>query len=149
MNNYLIIILSIIAEINAIYLTKWAYAIQNNKAESFICDVNTQLSCSSVFNFDFAWFFWIPFSGLAIAAYWIIILITILWMKKKLWNFNHFKALFAVWVWWLAFNWYIIFQEFLANSYCILCLICIVILAIITYIAFKNMKDKKITVISV
>ena len=149
MKNYLIIILSAIANINAIYLTKWAYMIQNKEANSFVCDINNQLSCSSVFNFDFSWIFWIPFSWYAILVYLFIILITILWMKKKLWKpNNHFKILFWTWILWLIFNWYIIYHEFLENSWCVLCLTCTLILAIITYIAFKNMKDKKITVIS-
>ena len=149
MNNYLIILLSIIAEINAIYLTKWAYLIQAKETNSFVCDINNQLSCSSVFTEDFSWFFWIPFSWIAILAYWLIVLITILWMKKKLWKpNNHFKILFWLWIFWLLFNSYIIYHEFVSNLWCILCLICTAILAIITYIAFKNMKDKKITVIS-
>ena len=148
MNNYIVIFLSLIAEFNAFYLTNWAYIIKKWQETSSFCDINATFSCSSVFNFDFAWFFWIPFSEIAIAAYWIIILITILWMKKKLWWFNHFKALFAVWIWWLLFNSYIIYNEVLVSSYCLLCLMCTVILGIITYIAFKNMKDKKIIVIS-
>ena len=146
MKNYIILFLSVIAEINAIYLTNGAFLIKNNEANSFACDINSQLSCTSVFNNDFAWFWWIPFSLIAFFAYWVIIAITILWMKKKI--KNHFKILFWFWIFWLIFNWYIIWQEYLANSYCILCLICTAILATITYIAFKNMKGKKITVIS-
>lgn len=146
MINYFIIFLALIAEYNAIYLTKWAYLIKNQETNSFACDINNQLSCSSVFNFDFAWFFWIPFSWIAIVAYLAIIILTILWMKKII--KNHFKILFWFWVLWLIFNWYIILQEYLKNTYCLLCLMCTAILAIITFIAFKNMKEKKITIIS-
>lgn len=143
MKNFYIILLSIIAEINAIYLTKWAYLIQAKETNSFVCDINTQLSCSSVFTNDFAWFFWIPFSWIAIWAYWLIILITILWWKWKI--RNHFKILFWLWVFWLLFNWYIIYHEFLANMWCILCLLCTAILAAITIIAFQKIKPKKPT----
>jgi len=86
MKNYLILLLSWIAEYNAIYLTNWAYSVKNDQSNWSFCDINETLSCSSVFNHDFSWIFWIPFSALAIVVYLIIIAITIAWMKKKIWN---------------------------------------------------------------
>jgi len=149
MKNYLIIFLSLIAEFNAIYLTQSAYNLKwQQETSNWFCDINETLSCSSVFNFDFAWFFWLPFSALAIWVYWLVILITVLWMKWKI--RNHFRYLFWIWIAWLWFNWYIIFNEYFVNTYCLLCAMCTVIMAFITYTAFKNMRAKKPTqVISV
>lgn len=142
-----IIILSIIATFNAIYLTVIAYSINNWTVvfwglNSSICDINNTFSCSSVFSNSFAWFFWIPFSLIATFVYPTIIIISLLWIFQKI--KNPFKFLLIIWVCWIFFNGYIIFNEYTIWAYCLLCLICtFILLLILTLSTFWLIDYKK------
>lgn len=141
-----IIILSLIATWNAIYLTIGAYSLKSASSvftfsnnNSFVCDINSTFSCSEVFNNDFSWIFWIPFSAIAMVVYPLIIIIALLWYFKK--TKNHFKYLLIIWIAWILFNSYIIYNEFVYNAFCILCLICTLILVIITILSICWIKE--------
>jgi uncharacterized membrane protein len=137
--------LSAIATFNAIYLTIWAYSskavvkvfwsenVSSYTASPSFCDINSTFSCSWVFAEDFAWFFGIPFSLIAAIVYPTIIIITLLWILGKI--KSHYKILFFIALWWLAFNSYIIINEIIVNTYCILCLICTLIIITIWILA--------------
>lgn len=135
--------------IDAAYLTNEAYKLKE-KTQAFwnfwseqmwmICDVSSTFSCSSVFKEDFAWIFWVPFSGIALVVYPIILLIALLWLKWKI--KNPFKILLAMWIWGLAFNGYIIYHEYLVSTYCLLCLLCTLIISTILWISIAWLKNK-------
>jgi len=149
-----IIIISIIATFNAVYLTYMAYSISLPQVfwwwvftwvadTAFACDINATFSCSTVFTNDFAWIFWVPFSLLALFVYPLIILVAILWL---LWKTNkHYLIILIISILWLLFNGYIIINEYLISTYCFLCLICTVIIIINWGISIKwiNEKNKK------
>ena len=129
-----IFILALIGSGNAIYLTIMAYSI--NKwtlgfwtVNSFVCDINSVFSCSSVFSNEFAWIFWIPFSLIATFVYPLIAIIALLWILWKI--KNPFKITFIIWILWLLFNSYVIYNEYIIWAYCLLCLICTVIMIVI------------------
>lgn len=147
----IIILLSMIALFNAIYLTINAYELLFAKANStwiipFVCDINSTFSCSSVFSHSFARPFWIPFPLIAIFVYPIIIIVSVLWlawMIKK-----HFTILFYIWLAWFLFNSYFIINEIIVNTYCILCLICTLIIITIAILwkiwEIEIKKEKKV-----
>lgn len=135
----IIIVISTIAIINAVYLTNEAFNLQNyiNNSWSlfwaknnvwFLCDLNETFSCSSVFKNDFAWILGIPFSLIALFVYPIIVILAILGLIKKI-NI-HYKIILTLAILWILFNWYIIINEYLIWAYCILCLICTLIIII-------------------
>jgi len=120
-----ICILSIIAFINATYLTIQNYKIENSPVWtiSSFCDLNNSFSCTNVLSSPYSKIFWLPFPAIAMLVYPIIFMIAFLgiqWIIKK-----PFHTLMWMWIWWICFNWYFISQEFLNIwSYCPLCLIC-------------------------
>jgi uncharacterized membrane protein len=139
-------LLSLIASFNAAYLTYSAYLSEGaqkvfwtNSIDSYLCDINSTFSCSTVFNHDFSWILWIPFSLLALIVYPLIILIAVLWLLNKI--KNHYKILFFIGLWWIIFNSYIIYNEYVVWVYCLLCLICsfaIITTAILSKIGMKK-----------
>ena len=150
-----IIILSLIASLNAAYLTYNAYLLKasqtqfqlnwfnwNSDVVWFACDFNSTFSCSSVFTHDFSWIFGIPFSLLALIVYPIILVIAFLGIKEKIKNV--YKILLAIVAGWVLFNWYIIFNEYLVWVYCFLCLLCTAIIIAIWTISIFWLKEKKI-----
>jgi len=123
-----IAILSFIASINAGYLTYSAYQLKAKLASESFCDINSTFSCTSVFNNDFAWFWWIPFSEIALVVYPILLWLAIWGLR---WNIKKaYLSILVLSVWWLAFNSWIIFNEYTIWTYCILCLICTLIITI-------------------
>ncbi len=144
-----ICILSIIAFLNAAYLT-----IQNYKIESTadkwnitsFCDLNNKFSCTNVLSSPYSKVFWLPFPAIALVVYPIIFLIAFLWINRVIRKPFHILA--AMWLWWMMFNWFFISREFLyIGSYCPLCLFCSVIITsifIIWIIWIKNpIEDEK------
>jgi uncharacterized membrane protein len=135
--------------IDAWYLTNEAYKIKEKfhtfwnfwwKEIWMACDVNSTFSCSSVFKEDFAWIFWLPFSGIALTVYPIIAIIAVLgflWIIKK-----PFFILLIIAILWLIFNLYVILNEYFIWSYCLLCLICTMIIIIILWLSFIWIKSK-------
>jgi len=133
-------ILSFIASLNASYLTYQAFQIKAKLASWSFCDISNTFSCTSVFNNDFAWFWNIPFSEIALIVYPILVILAISWLK---WFKNASKYILALSIWWLIFNGYIIFNEFQIGSFCLLCLICTWIIIINWILAFINTKQWK------
>jgi len=145
--------MSVIASFNAWYLTKNAYLLKSSENKFdinniawdqsilwYVCDVNSTFSCSTVFNHDFSWIFWIPFSLLALIVYPAILILAILAIKWKIKNV--YKILLYIVAWWILFNGYIIVNEALVWVYCILCLICTLIIIAIWIISIYWLKEK-------
>lgn len=136
---YTIILLALISFWNAIYLTIAAFKFRAWEYEKLICDINDKLSCSSLFSFDFAWIFWIPFPEIAMIVYPLITIIALLGIFKKC--KKSFEIMFGLWIWWMLFNSYIIYNEFLLWIFCPSCLVCsasITTIAILSFIWIKN-----------
>ncbi len=144
-----IIMLALVWTFNAAYLTYYAF---QSKADvpvygwwwvwSFACDYNNVISCSWVFNQDFAWILWLPFSAIALIVYPVLAIFATLWLFWKI--KNHFKILFFMALGGLIFNGYVITNEYFANVYCALCLICtVIIIAIGVMSKIADCKDKK------
>jgi uncharacterized membrane protein len=129
-----VIILCIIAIINAAYLTNMAYS---EMSGSSFCDINAMISCTSVFNNTASQIFGIPFPMIALVVYPILLLVAVLGYYKKI--TNHWA-----WLRWLSlggmmFNGYIIFQEaFVIKAFCPLCLLCTGIITTIHLLSYRN-----------
>jgi uncharacterized membrane protein len=147
----IIIILTIIALIDASYLTHNAYILKHSQEQVFniwlqkkevwfACDINQTFSCSSVFKNSFAWIFGLPFSLYAMIVYpiiWIIAFLGLKWIIK-----NIFKILLIFSFLWILYNWYLIVHEFIIWSYCFLCLICTTIIILIWIISISWIRKK-------
>ena len=137
----IIAIISFLASINAAYLTYSAYQLKAKLASWSFCDISKTFSCSSVFNYDFAWFGQIPFPAIALLVYPILVWLAIWWLK---WNTKKaYLSILILSIWWLAFNSYIIFNEYQIWSYCLLCLLCTLIITINWILAFIGIKNTK------
>jgi uncharacterized membrane protein len=129
-----VVILCIVAIINAGYLTNMAYSEINGPS---FCDISSTLSCSSVFSNTASQIFGIPFPAIALVVYPILLIITLLGYYKK--TQNH-----RLWLKWLslggmAFNGYIIFQEtFVIKAFCPLCIVCTAIIIAIHILSYNN-----------
>lgn len=132
----IIIILSVVAIINAAYLTNLAYSEING---TVFCDISSTLSCSSVFANSGSQIFWLPFPLIALMVYPIIMLIALLWYLGKITNHRTIlRYLSGVGI---LFNSYIIFQEaFVIKAFCPLCLICTGIIITIHILTYGNHK---------
>ena len=128
-----IILLSIIAFLNATYLSfdgLW-------KDWSSFCDINQTISCTNVVTHPATHFFGIPFPLIAMVVYPVIALFAFLGLKgiiKK----SHIviRYLSALWI---LFNGYIIYQEtFTIKAVCLLCLLCSIIIISIHLLTYKK-----------
>lgn len=133
-----ICIISVVAFLNAVYLTVQNYKIEHAPKWSIssFCDLNNSFSCTNVLSSPYSKVFWLPFPAIAMAVYPIIFVIAFLgiqWIIKK-----PFHILTALWIAGTLFNSFFISREFLyIGSYCPLCLWCtamIVTIAILSII---------------
>lgn len=139
--NIVIILLSIIATINAAYLTGKAYGMLGSG--SSFCDINNRWSCANVVNHPAAYIAGIPFPAIALVVYPIIILIAIMWLYCKDWGKKNYKILTLLSAGWILFNSYIIYQEtFVINAFCPLCLMCTAIIISIFIISLTGWRKK-------
>ena len=125
-------ILSVIAFLNAIYLTNQYYRIVWSEWAnvSSFCDINNTFSCSNVLASPYSQIFWLPFPAIAIAVYPLIFLVAFLWMNFVIKKPFHILA--GLGLWWMMFNWFFIVREFLYIwSFCPFCLICSAIIVTI------------------
>lgn len=115
-------ILSVIATLNAWYLTYTAY----NPSEASFCDINAEYSCSMTMNTPETQIFGVPFPALALVVYPILFLIALRGRRKK--SMKTFTILAILSACGILFNLYFIYQEYLLGTYCPLCLLCSVII---------------------
>lgn len=131
---HVIVILCIVAIINAAYLTMQAY--QQLSWPSF-CDISDTLSCSSVFNHTASQIFGIPFPAIALVVYPVLLIVALLWTTKRI--SNHWTILRRLSLGGMVFNGYIIFQEaFVIKAFCPLCLLCTGIIITIHLLTYGN-----------
>ena len=131
---HVVIVLCIIATINAAYLTLQAY--QQLSWPSF-CDISDTLSCSSVFNHTASQIFGIPFPAIALVVYPVLLIVALLWTMGRI--RNHWTILRRMSLWGMMFNGYIIYQEaFVIKAFCPLCLLCTGIIVTIHLLTYGN-----------
>lgn len=136
---YTIIALALISMWNAIYLTIAAFNYKAWDTSKLACDINDSLSCSSLFSFDFARIFWIPFPAIAMIVYPIIAIIALLWI---LWKCKKaFSIILWIAIWWMMFNGYIIYNEFQIWIFCPSCLACTIAITTIAIISLFWIKE--------
>ena len=138
MKKYLIIaILSIIASINAIYLTKLAYS-----HSSSFCDISETISCTTALNSPDLIFFGLPFPLIALFVYPIILIIAIWSFSKKTTKGFYWLRIIALGG--ILFNGNIIYHEYYLGAFCLLCAICsLIILSIFIISHLEIRKNKK------
>lgn len=137
---YAILALAIISFWNALYLTISALKYKAWDTEKFICDINDKLSCSSLFSFDFSWFWNIPFPAIAMIVYPVIAIIAFFTLKNKIKKW--YQILLWLAIWWMLFNSYIIYNEFIIWVFCPACLACTLAITIIAILSALWLKDK-------
>jgi uncharacterized membrane protein len=137
MKKYLVIIfLSLIAFLNAWYLTQQAYT----QSTGSFCDINDKLSCTNVFAAPEARMGPIPFPVIALIVYPVLAFIAYMWYKGK--TSKNFKPLSILASMGIAFNGYFIFQEaFVIKSFCPLCLLCTGIIITILILSVIGTKQ--------
>ena len=132
-----IIVLCVIAIINAWYLTHLAYS---ELSGASFCDINSTLSCNSVLAHPAAQIFGVPFPVIALVVYPILLLISILWYTNKM--KNHRTWLRRLSLGGILFNSYVISQEaFVIKAFCPLCLICTAIIITIHILTYRNKQQ--------
>lgn len=139
-----IILLAIIAFINATYLSYHAFLIDftTSLTSSSFCDISNKFSCSNVLVSPESKFFWYPFTMVSMIVYPIILLIALLWYFGKV--RIPFNILAYTWLFWTIFNSYYIFKEaFYIGSFCPLCLMCFGIIITIFILSLSELKSKK------
>lgn len=137
MKKYLVIIfLSLIAFLNAWYLTQQAYT----QSTSSFCDINDRLSCTNVFAAPEARIGTIPFPAIALIVYPVLAIIAYMGYRHK--TTKNFKTLSILASMWIIFNGYFIFQEaFVIKSFCPLCLLCTGIIITILILSIIGTKQ--------
>lgn len=145
MNKFkIILILSIVALFNAVYLSNKAYQLNylNPETVSSFCDLSKTSSCTEVLKHPLSKVFGIPFPWMAVVVYVALIALSYLGYKKKdLWYAKVIqKIAFAG----MLFNGFIIYREiFYIYSYCLLCLACTAIIISIFVLSTLLIKENK------
>lgn len=138
-----IIILSIVAIVNATYLSQKAYyyRLLNSYQGTSFCDINDSVSCSLVLQSPYSTVFGIPFPWVALGVYPLILIIAFF-------GFRRVKTLPAKILLYLSFagmmfNFFIMYREIVfIKAFCLLCFICTLIIISIFLIS-RSIAFKK------
>lgn len=136
-----IAILSVLAIINAGYLTYRAYEINIWTAKAGICDINRVASCTNVLASPYSKIGGIPIPTIALVVYPIILLIAILGIYGVIQKPFHILAAMATGG--IMLNGYFIYREiFDIRAYCILCLLCTAIIITIFTLSVIGIREE-------
>ncbi len=139
-----IIIVSVVAIINAAYLSHLAYQYMLSAASNAtsFCDLSGSVSCSSVLQSPYSKVFGIPFPMIALGVYPIILILAFLGMRKNQYGFA--KAIAWISAGGMLFNFFIMYREiFLIKAFCILCFICTLIIISIFFVSSSITRRQK------
>ncbi len=128
-NKYLlIVVLCLVALVNAVYLSYEAYLYMYTGVEvSSVCDLSQSISCSEVLKSPYSRVFGIPFPWIALAVYPILLALAYMGYRTK--EISYAKVIQVLAFCGMLFNFFIIYREiFYIYAYCILCLICTLII---------------------
>lgn len=145
----IIIILSVLAFVNSFYLAYgWLFSVEaivNPYIQGWnisqiwwtFCDINDTFSCSEVINSEYSKLFWIPFSIFGILMFFIIWLLSVIWILK---NNKYIIKIIAILTWfWVIFNFYLFYLEiFVINAFCPVCIAISVSLFSIFFISLSS-----------
>jgi len=145
----IIIILSILAFFNSFYLVyDWFFQVETtlNIYQQFwntvewwwrFCDLNKEFSCTTVANSEYSKLFWIPFGVYAMFMFFLVILLSTIWLINK--KINIFKFIvIPVWAWVIT-NFYLFYLEiFVIGVFCPVCIIISILLFSIFFISLYS-----------
>lgn len=149
----LIALFAFLGIINAFYLSYEAYQIVFVSTPSVFgasfCDINSTLSCTNFFQNPRSLIFGIPFPMIAAVVYPVLFILSLIALKTQ--SRKIIMTIMILAFGGIAFNGYIITQEFIVGAFCPLCLMCtgyILAIAILSYSIVKNKysyeyKEKK------
>lgn len=147
MNKYrAIIILSVIAIINASYLSYKAYFFRyvDPLGLTSFCDFSKVNSCSEVLRNPLSSVFGIPFPWVALVVY--PVLLGLAWYGLKRQSYAQAKILATLSFLGTCFNGFIIYREtFFIHAFCLLCLMCTAIIVSIFFLSLSLIKEGKLT----
>ena len=141
-----IIILAVVAIVNATYLSKQAYYYQvldsyNHKS---VCDISSTMSCSLVLQSPYSKVFGVPFPYIALVVYPIILIIALYGAQRQ--SLKPAKLLAGISLLGMLFNFFIMYREiFFAHAFCPLCFVCTLIIISIFIISLHILKKNKIS----
>jgi uncharacterized membrane protein len=132
----IILILCIIAIINAGYLSYHAYAFwfaENAEAlRNLPCDLSSIFSCSDILRNPRALIFGIPFPMIALVVYPVLFVLALSGYLRK--SLTEAKIITVMALMGMCFNGYVISQEVIVGIFCPLCLMCTIIIVSIAAI---------------
>lgn len=145
----LIVVLSVIAIVNAAYLSYKAYFfryIDPSGLTSF-CDFSSFNSCSEVLRHPLSNVFGIPFPWVALIVY--PILLGLAWYGYRHQSYVQAKIIAILSFLGMCFNGFIIYREVLfIKAFCLLCFICTLIIIAIFFLSLSLVKEAKRTLVS-
>ena len=140
-----IIILSLVAIVNATYLSQKAYyyKVLDSYQETSFCDINETVACSLVLQSPYSKVFGVPFPWVALGVYPVILIIA-------LWGFRKLKILPAQILMYISlsgmlFNFFIMYREIVfIKAFCLLCFVCtLIIISIFSISTRMVLKENK------
>lgn len=145
MNKYrTIIILAVIAIVNAVYLSYKAYFFRyiDPTGLTSICDFSKINSCSEVLRHSLSNVFGIPFPWIALLVY--PVLLGFAWYGYRHQSYVQAKVLATLSFLGMCFNGFIIYREiFFIKAYCLLCLLCTAIIISIFILSVRIVQEGK------
>lgn len=140
----IIIILAVVAFVNAAYLSYKAYYFRyiDPAGLTSLCDFSQFNSCSEVLRHPLSNVFGIPFPWVAFVVY--PILLGLAWYGYKHQSYVQAKVLAVLSFLGMCFNGFIIYREiFFIKAFCLLCFICTLIIISIFFLSLSILKEAK------
>lgn len=143
-NKFLLIqLLSVLAFINACYLSYKSYFVRfvdPNGLTSF-CDISQMFSCTDVLRHPLSQIAGISFPWIAMAVYPVLFIVAFYGYKKM--SLSYAKTLAGLSFLGILFNGFIIYREAMfIHSYCLLCLLCTLIIVTIFSLSLSMVYKK-------
>lgn len=139
---WFIIIVSVVAFINALYLSMQAYAyrIAAQDGSSF-CDFSSGVSCSAVLQSPYSHVFGIPFPWIALGVYPVLFAIALIGLRRM--SVGPARALAVLSFLGMMFNFFIMYRELMfIHAFCVLCFLCTLIIISI-FVASRGIISRK------
>ncbi len=145
----IIIILSLVAIVNATYLSQKAYyyKVLESYSGSSVCDISDTVSCSIVLQSPYSQVFGVPFPWIALGVYPVILIIALWGFRKS--NVLPAKILMALSAAGMMFNFFIMYREIVfIKAFCLLCFICtLIIISIFGISSYLSLKQNDSAII--
>lgn len=144
-NKFLAIqILSVIAFINAVYLSYKAYFVRfvDPIGVTSFCDISSVFACTDVLRHPLSQVFGLSFPWIAMVVYPVLFTVAFFGYRKL--EKCYAKALVILSFLGILFNGFIIYREAMyIHSYCLLCLLCTLIIVSIFFISLSAIRGSR------